>query len=299
MNAPAPASLTDQFIDLDGPLRVIDHGGEGPTAVLVHGLGGSSENWLALVTPLKAQHRVFTLDLPGFGLSPPGARRTEVGHYARLVARLIARLPGGRATVFGNSMGGMIAILTAAIAPAAVDAAVLLNPAVPNFSLRHLDPKVASVFALYAVPGVGEWFTARAARTTPPEEALAWFLKLCGLEPTALPPELWAQHLQVAKIRRGYPWANPSFLRATRSILRLNTWPWALLREARAVTAPVLLLHGGRDRLVPVESAREMARRLPAWRYVELAPLGHTPMLEAPETVIAHYDAWRRGLDIR
>jgi pimeloyl-ACP methyl ester carboxylesterase len=52
------------------------------------------------------------------------------------------------------------------------------------------------------------------------------------------------------------------------------------------------VLHGDRDRLVPVEAAREVAQRLPAWRYVELGGVGHVPQLEVPERVAEEILGW-------
>ena len=53
----------------------------------------------------------------------------------------------------------------------------------------------------------------------------------------------------------------------------------------RKVRAPVLLLHGEKDRLVSVHSAREAAARNPGWRLEVLPDVGHVPQLEAPEAV--------------
>src|SRR5436305_1908860 len=40
--------MLSRTLDLDGPVHVADFGGAGPTMVLVHGLGGSHANWLAV-----------------------------------------------------------------------------------------------------------------------------------------------------------------------------------------------------------------------------------------------------------
>lgn len=45
---------TGEFLDLDGPVHFKDHGGDGPTMVLIHGLGGSYLNW-ATVGPRLAK----------------------------------------------------------------------------------------------------------------------------------------------------------------------------------------------------------------------------------------------------
>ena len=56
--------------------------------------------------------------------------------------------------------------------------------------------------------------------------------------------------------------------------------------------APVLLVHGERDRLVPVAAARTLAAENPEWT-VEIVPdLGHAPMLENPELVAGIIADW-------
>jgi pimeloyl-ACP methyl ester carboxylesterase len=50
-----------------------------------------------------------------------------------------------------------------------------------------------------------------------------------------------------------------------------------------SITAPVLLVHGVDDQLVPVAAARTAARLNPRWRYVELPGVGHVPQLQVPE----------------
>jgi pimeloyl-ACP methyl ester carboxylesterase len=64
-------------------------------------------------------------------------------------------------------------------------------------------------------------------------------------------------------------------------------------REAMAgVSAPVILVHGERDRLVPIQAARRVARHNPGWQLVTLPGIGHTPQLETPHTVARHILAW-------
>jgi pimeloyl-ACP methyl ester carboxylesterase len=58
------------------------------------------------------------------------------------------------------------------------------------------------------------------------------------------------------------------------------------------IEVPVLMLHGDRDRLIPVEAAREVAEQHPQWRYVELAGVGHVPQLETPQRVADEIIGW-------
>ena len=52
--------------------------GSGPVLLLVHGLGGSPENWRAVIEPLARSHTVIVPSLPGHGESGPAA-----GDYSR------------------------------------------------------------------------------------------------------------------------------------------------------------------------------------------------------------------------
>src|SRR4051794_7431208 len=135
---------TSATLDWDGPVHYVDYGGDpdGPTVVLVHGLGGSHLNW-DLLAPLLSPHgRVLALDLPGFGRSEPGSRRATVRANVAVLRRFLTEIAGDRTVLVGNSMGGMISIFAAAAAPPSVDAVVLLDPALPGGRLT-LDPVVA------------------------------------------------------------------------------------------------------------------------------------------------------------
>ena len=79
-----------QWLDHAGrPLAYIVQG-QGPLVILVHGLGASMSDWRFQVAPLAERLQVATVDLPGFGDSPPPAlrqcphrrRKTRAGNYS-------------------------------------------------------------------------------------------------------------------------------------------------------------------------------------------------------------------------
>src|SRR3954451_16528420 len=72
-----PGPGQSRTVALGGPVHYIDFGGpeDGPTVVLVHGLGGSHLNWDLLAPLLRPHARVLALDRPGVGLTTPGDRR--------------------------------------------------------------------------------------------------------------------------------------------------------------------------------------------------------------------------------
>jgi pimeloyl-ACP methyl ester carboxylesterase len=273
-------------VDLDGPVHYIDFGGPdgAGTVVLVHGLGGSHLNWDLLAPLLRPHFRVLAIDLPGFGRSEPGGRRASVPANVAVLDRFLAEVAGTPAVLVGNSMGGMISILAAARAPERVSGLVLLDAAVPGPRGRP-DPLVAASFALYAVPMVGERVLRMRRLKQTPLARVRDLLKLCGVDPDALPAEVIDRSVTLLEERKDVEGMDKAFLAAARSLLRLLADPREYRSAMSSITAPVLLIQGDLDRLVPVTAARDVAARNPGWRYVELAGVGHVPQLQVPERV--------------
>jgi pimeloyl-ACP methyl ester carboxylesterase len=288
-----PQPGTSRTIELDGPVHYVDYGGnpEGPTTVLVHGLGGSHLNW-DLLAPLLTPHaRVLALDLPGFGRSEPGERRATVQANIDVLERFLAEVAGGPVVLVGNSMGGMISLFTAARARRTVDGLVLLDPALPG-GRRRLDPLVAAQFLLYFVPFVGERFLWLRRQRQSPVTRVREMLALCGVHPDDVPAELIDRSVTLLEERRDVDGMDRAFLVAARSLLRILLDPRGYRGAMAAVTAPVLLVHGDRDRLVPVAAARDAARQHPHWRYRELAGVGHVPQLQVPGALAEEMLLW-------
>jgi pimeloyl-ACP methyl ester carboxylesterase len=283
-------------VDLGGPVHYVDFGGAGtgPPLVLVHGLGGSHLNWELLAPRLVDRARVLAVDLPGFGLSEPGERPATVPANVGVLERFVREVAGPPVVLVGNSMGGMISILLAARAPALVAGLVLVDPALPPpVGLRYLP--TGAVVGAYALPGIGEGLTELRRRRSSARGRVTAILRLCGVAPDQLPPELFERSVALVENRTDVAGMDRAFLTATRSLL------WALVRSGEyqaamaSIAAPVLLVHGDRDRLVPVAAARAAARRHPAWRYVELRGVGHVPQLQVPDLLAEHLLGWLPG----
>jgi pimeloyl-ACP methyl ester carboxylesterase len=280
-------------VDLGGPVHYVDFGGpdDAPTVVLVHGLGGSHLNWDLFAPLIRDRARVLALDLPGFGRSEPGGRRTTVQDNVQVLDRFLAEVAGTPAVLVGNSMGGMISILQTAASPRSVNGLVLLDAAVPG-PRRALDPLVAVTFALYAIPMVGERFLALRRQRSTPLRQVRDMLQLCGVDPDALPAGTIDRSVDLIERREDVPAMDKAFLSAARSLLRLLVDPRRYRAAMASITAPVLMVQGDEDRLVPVAAARDIARRHPNWRYLELPGVGHVPQLQVPERVAGEFLAW-------
>jgi pimeloyl-ACP methyl ester carboxylesterase len=104
---------------------------DGPIVVLVHGLGGRSEDWEKLAPFLaKAGYRVYLPDLPGFGQSEkPEDFSYSVSDEAKIVAGFFDALGLKQVDLGGWSMGGWIVQLVAAQHPERVRRLMLFDSA--------------------------------------------------------------------------------------------------------------------------------------------------------------------------
>lgn len=273
--------------DLHGPVKYVDFGGKGPPMVLVHGLGGSSMNWLAVGSALARDHHVYALDLPGFGRSPPREDPPTIKSYRRLVARFIDEVAGGPVVLVGNSMGGMVSLAVAAKRPKLVSRLVLVCPALPRSPGDQHDPRVFMTFLLYMLPGAGELYLRRRKKKLTPEEESDEILELCTVDIRRIRPDVLEAHHELARERRSMPWANDTFLAAARSLTRRVLFPRKARKWLESVRAPTLIIHGAKDRLVPLASSQDACRVRTDFRLEVFDDVGHVPQLEAAERFVA------------
>jgi pimeloyl-ACP methyl ester carboxylesterase len=280
-------------VDLGGPVHYVDFGGpdDGPTVVLVHGLGGSHLNWDLLAPLLRPHARLLALDLPGFGRSEPGDRRTTVHDNVMVLDRFLTEVAGTPVVLVGNSMGGMISILETARSPEKVSGLVLIDAAVPG-PRRALDPLVALMFAIYSVPLLGERFLALRRKRSTPLRQVREMLRLCGVDPDSLPPEMVDRSVELIEAREDVPGMDKAFIAAARSLVLLLADPRRYRQAMASIAVPVLMVQGDKDRLVPVAAGRDTAARHPGWKYLELAGVGHVPQLQVPDRLAGEILAW-------
>ncbi|MDT0323496.1 alpha/beta fold hydrolase [Streptomyces millisiae] len=252
-------------------------------ALLVHGLGGSSRNWSALMEQLTADVECEAIDLPGFGASPPPPTRDySVYGHARAVIRLLDA--GGRAPVhlFGNSLGGAVVTRVAALRPDLVRTLTLIAPAMPE-RLPRLTSIPTGLVGLPGATRLLRWAT----RDQPPGRRAREVLRLVYGNPERITPLEFAMAEAEMERRQGLPYFWESLGRSTRGLLNAYTLggQHSLWRQAERVLAPTLLVYGARDRLVGVASARRASRAFGFSRLVVLPEAGHVAMMEFPAEV--------------
>ncbi|WP_335977423.1 alpha/beta fold hydrolase [Streptomyces sp. CA2R106] len=282
---PLAAGETVRTVGLPGLSLVVrsrSDGGPEP-ALCVHGLGGSSQNWSALMARISDIVAPQAPDLPGFGHSPPpdNADYTIPGQ-ARAVIRLLDAEGRGPVHLFGNSLGGSVAVKVAAARPDLVRTLTLISPALPE-----VPPQLTAWPTVFAgAPGVIQLYT-RLTRDWSPQRRTHALLSLCYGDPDAVDPQAVEAAAAEYERRMRLPYFRDVMVRSVRGLVDAYTLggQHALWRQAERVLAPTLLVHGGRDKLVSAKSARRAAGAFRDRRTLVIPGSGHVAMMEYPELV--------------
>ena len=250
-------------------LAGLDFGGDGPLALLLHGLVGHAGEWVDTAGWLTGRCRVVALDARGHGGSERSPADVSRAAHVADAAYAIERLGLSPAVVVGQSLGGQTALLLAARHPDLVRALALADAGPGGFD--DADAVEANVADL--LRSLRRWpvpFASRAA-------AVAFF---GGPSVTA---EAWADGLEQ---RDGGWW--PRFdvdvmARTLRVATSSSYW-----EEWERIRCPALVVRAGRGQLSPAD-ARAMAERGRRVEVVELPDAGHDLHLDSPA-------AWREAL---
>jgi len=255
-------------------------------ALYVHGLGGSAQNWTDLAGLLADRLDGQAIDLPGFGLSEP-VRRYTVPALADRVVRYLEHSGRGPVHLFGNSLGGAIAVRVAGLRPDLVRTLTLISPAMP-----FLDPRrsvQARMLPLLALPGA-ERLAARWLTRLPPEEMARQVMEFCVADPGRVCDQRRREAIEEIRMRYTMAHFASAYVRTLRGLVGCFVRAYlpganSLWRIARMVSAPTLVVGGWQDRLVDVRVPAQVARVIPDSRLLMLDGVGHVAQLEVPRTV--------------
>ena len=255
-------------------------GGAGPPLALVHGLGGTIANWLALAPALAERHRVVIVDLPGHGGSAPLPAAPRVDAFADAVLAVLEAEDALPAPWIGHSLGGLVALRAAVRRPEAVRGIVLAAAAGISSAGRGAETALTMLAVVQPgrllAPLRGPWSRSRLGRRL----AFGWW---GASDPAAMEPEL-------AEAFLSGPAEHTDTTSAGRALLASD--PRADLDR---VTCPCLCLWGTDDNWVPLADGVEYARRLRA-PLRTIAGCGHLLIGERPDACLAAIDEFLAGL---
>lgn len=246
--------------------------GRGLPVVLLHGYGDSAETWRGVLERLAAAQRPgLAVDLPGFGQADRRRPGPIVPQLDAFVDAVLADT--GPAVLVGNSLGAATAVRAAARRGDSVKALVALDD---PLAARHWLARRARTRP------VSETFWSRVARLPVPPPMIRgttrWLAPKALYGPGVRPDPDVIAHWTGTIARMG-------------DVARLGRDACAYAYESAAghvgvrVACPAVIVHGARDRIIPVHSSRTLHRLIPGSELVVLPESGHCPQLDDPAAV--------------
>ena len=245
-------------------------GGAGEPVLLVHGLGGSADNWVEVLPDLVERHRVIAVNLPGHAGSEPLARGATIDDFAAATAAVLDAEGVDGAVVAGHSLGGLVALRLARTRPDLVRGLLLVAPAGIATTSRVVEALVLAAAAVRPGRVVGRFRHRWADRVWYRRAVFRpWFVS----DPVALTPR--ATHGLLSAQAR-----HTDTKVAGRAMIADDP-----RQDLPDIACPVVVLWGARDAQLPLEDAFEYTRRLRA-RLRLVADCGHLVIVERPHAVL-------------
>lgn len=251
---------------------------DNPPLILLHGFGAAIEHWRHNIPILSQNHRVYAVDLLGFG----GSRKVQVPYTVNLWVEQIhdfwQTFINRPVVLVGNSIGSLVSMALGGKYPEMVAGLVMLS--LPDVSRRR---EMIADWLLNIVTPIENFFTS------------PWLLKpifyylrrpqvlkkwtgIAYEDKKAVSEEL-VQIIAAPTLDEG---AAEAFISLAQAVNHPEYCPPAKLILPR-LEIPILLCWGKQDRMVPVQLAQGFVSLNPSIKYVEFDRAGHCLQDECPD----------------
>lgn len=251
----------------DIQLHYLDHPGEAPTIVLLHGLSANAHSFAGLVQA-GLPNRLLAVDLRGRGQSDQPASGYSMADHAADILGLLDALGLEQVVLGGHSFGGLLTLYMAVHHPQRVRQCLIIDAGI-------LHPDVRQLIA----PSL-----ARLGQTYP-----SWAVYKEGIQAAAYWQGIWDEAIEAYYEADVYthedgtvtPIPSPAAIAEAAAGVPQTNWAEIL----PAIKQPTLLLNGplaygdpGTPAVMPQEQARQTADLIPNCTLVEI-PGNHMTML--------------------
>jgi 2-hydroxy-6-oxonona-2,4-dienedioate hydrolase len=226
--------------------------------ILLHGIGASAERWSRVIPTLSRYYRVIIPDIIGFGYSDkPVVEYTMDFFIDDFFRPFLDNLGISKASIIGSSFGGHVATEFAIRFNHMVEKLVLVSPAgMMKTSTPTLDRYIMA--ALYPVY----------------EHVYEAFSEMAYDSADAVNEEIVMDFINRMRLTN----AKYAFMS---TVLGIRYAP-KLKGRLSNIIAPTLLVWGDKDRMIPLQYAREYTDEIPKSELVVIKNCGHTPYVEKP-----------------
>jgi pimeloyl-ACP methyl ester carboxylesterase len=266
-----------EFLELDGSWVRYDVIGGGPPVVLVHGWLSSSRIWEALARRLAQRFTVYSLDLTGFGESDKPHSGYGVRNGSRLLYAFCAHFGLARASVIGHDFGGNMAVKLAADHPDVVGRVVLVSVPADEDQIDLPTP-----LWLATLPVVGPLFYALGRAFRP--------VRRMWMRPFVADPDDLTEELLDDAGK-----STPAAVAGTLSMSRREISGGRLVRQAKIIKMPMLVVSGEEDQIVDPHAVSAWAGSVQRAEICLMDACGHAPMIERPAEFAAQILAFLTG----
>jgi len=274
------SAYKDGFLALSDGLRLHyrDYPGSRdlPPIVCLHGLTRNARDFAEFAEIFSPRFRVVAPDFRGRGESDfdPQPGRYNPLTYAGDVQQLLDQLGIEQAILVGTSLGGIVAMVLATIAPQRVTAAIL-NDVGPQLERGGLD-RIQS-------------YVGKDLRFKNWEEAAAAIADNNNGLPATYSQADWVKAAQRAcreedgQIRYDYDMAIANVFRTVSAAPKYDMWPMF----ASLANKPLLIVRGENSDLLTGEALNRMRDQAPNAKAAVVAGAGHAPTLTEPDAISA------------
>ncbi len=268
-----PNRAASRFVESGGLTWHVQVMGSGPPLLLVHGTGASTHSWRDLLVPLSARFTVIAPDLPGHGFTSMPARSDGLSlrSMALGLTGLLSALGHKPELGVGHSAGAAI------LARLCLDGALPLKTLISlNGAILPLAGVAGQIFSPIAKFLIEFDFVPRlaASRNADPA-AIAGLLNNTGSKLDARGQELYGRLAR-----------NPGHVAAALGMMA--NWDLNSLEpELPRLTARVVLVASGLDRMIKPDDSFKLRDRLPHSEVVYMRDLGHLAHEERPADIVA------------
>jgi pimeloyl-ACP methyl ester carboxylesterase len=266
--------ITEDRVRFDGVhTRRLSVAGDGPPIALLHGFADGADTWRALLAEFDAAGRAaFAVDMPGFGHADPREPGPIMPQLDAFIDDVIADT--GPVILMGNSLGACVSVRAAARGSCNVRGAIAVDePILASHWLMRLGRGRADPFRVldHRMPIPKDLYH-RAIRRT--------LARLLYADPAQADPDVLARFTVQASDR-----SRARTLLGDARTVALET---AGGYDSERVRCPLLVIHGRKDRVIPVHASERLHESVPTSTLVVLPNSGHCPQLDDPAGLATH-----------
>ena len=271
-----PSGIGLRFRTIHGHRHAFRMAGKGPTVLLIHGIGDSSETWADVMPQLAEHYRVIAPDLLGHGASDKPRGDYSIGAHANSMRDLLSVLGIERATLVGHSLGGGVAMQFAYQYPERTERLALVGTG-------GVDRQVTPVLRAATVPGAHLGLMAlRLPGMRYPVTAAIWLMR-------ALDTGLGLDAPDLLRVVDALPdaAARSAFIRTLRAVVDWRGQVGTMMDRCYLTQGmPAMLIWGGRDQVLPAIHAGLAHVSMPGSRLEIFENSGHFPFRCEPQRFV-------------